>query len=294
MLRKALISSSVALISLLILVMGALAQGVTPADDDAPAIIVQPSVAAANVAQTVPVTLTLVISGPTGPLTVEVPVFLNLDIRIGISPELTATVDVTSSVVTTDAVTGIEISPVSTTEAATDDAEDSVAVVTPAATGAAPTVVPTPTPVPPAPTPTPEADAPEADAPEPTAPPLPTPTPEPTVAEPVIEAPICSDPRAVIVAPGMGQVVAGDVNILGTATHEDFQYFKLEYAAGANVDPNAGFAYLAGANVPVTGGVLGTFDSTTLDNGEYTLKLTVVDSVGNFPPPCTVSVVIAN
>jgi hypothetical protein len=88
--------------------------------------------------------------------------------------------------------------------------------------------------------------------------------------------------------------VSGNVNILGTATHENFQYYKIEYASGANVDPNAAYAYLGGANVQVTGGLLASFDSTILDNGAYTLKLMVVDRDGNFPPPCTVTVVIAN
>jgi hypothetical protein len=46
--------------------------------------------------------------------------------------------------------------------------------------------------------------------------------------------------------------------------------------------------------VQVSGGVLGNIDTTVLVNGEYTIRLTVVDQVGNFPPPCDVTVVVQN
>jgi hypothetical protein len=110
----------------------------------------------------------------------------------------------------------------------------------------------------------------------------------------VVVAPLCPDPRSVITSPGVNQVVSGTAQILGTATHENFQYYKVEYAQGADIDPNNSFAYLADARVQVVGGLLAAFDSSNLSNGAYTIKLTVVDTSGNFPPPCTVSVVIEN
>ena len=294
MLRKAVwnavASVVVTLVSLSLLVMGVMAQSDTPSDataSDEAAFSVQPNVAAARVTQSVPVTLTLTIPGPTGPITVEVPIFLNLDIQIGISPELTTTVAVTPSVAT-DGVTDVAATPTATPESTVESTPTTLPTLIP--TVSAPTATPVPTD---------EAST----APEPTEEPLPTATPETTpetVLEPtatpvaVVEAPLCPDPRSVIVAPGVGQVVSGDVNMLGTATHEEFQYYKVEYAPGVDVDPNASFVYLADARTQVTGGVLATFDSTILDNGDYTLKLTVVDRVGNFPPPCTVSVVVAN
>jgi hypothetical protein len=219
--------------------------------------------------------LTLTIPSPTGPITVEVPIFLSLNIHIGISPELTTTLEVTPSVVT-----GVEVTPTATAEATVENTVE------------APTVVPRVTS-----TPTPDALAPTAtalpDEAEPTAVLLPTATPTQTP-EPLAAAPLCPDPRAAIVAPGVGQSVSGTVNILGTANHENFQYYKVEYAEGENVDPDNTFSYLADARVQVTGGLLAAFDSTNYTNGPYTLKLTVVDASGNFPPPCTVSIVIAN
>lgn len=291
MLRKALISILIALFSVFGLVFGVLAQtntnqtatSQTTSEEVTPVVAVQPMVNAATVVQSVPITLTLTIPGPAGPFTVEVPIFLSLDIRIGISPELTTTLAVTPSVVTV-------VTPESS-EAVTSTVES--ATSTPAPTAIATTIATAePTAMP---TAIPTTVAEPTAAAEPTEVALPTATPTATVEpEPVIVAPACADPRASIIAPGEGQTVSGVVNILGTATHENFMYYKLEYAPGADVDPNSDFAYLGDARVQVTGSVLGSFDSATLDNGPYTIKLTVVDNSGNFPPPCTVSIIVAN
>ncbi|MCB0063614.1 MAG: helix-turn-helix domain-containing protein [Caldilineaceae bacterium] len=134
----------------------------------------------------------------------------------------------------------------------------------------------TPTPVPPTPTDTP--------VPEPTA----TFTPAP----PLVIAPACPDPRAAITSPGINQTLAGAVAVTGSATHEAFQYYKLEYAFGA--DATEGFVYFDGAQNAVQGGTLGIFNTPSLPNGAYTLQLTVVDLSANYPPPCRVTVTIAN
>jgi cytoskeletal protein RodZ len=157
----------------------------------------------------------------------------------------------------------------------------------PAAVVEAPTAapaLPTATPVPPTPT----LEPPTAT---PVLPPTEAPTPEPPPA-PVVAAPACGDPRSVISAPGVGQALAGVTAISGVATHESFQFYKLEFAAGANA--GGGFTYFGGGQVQIAGGVLGNLDTTVLPNGEYTIRLTVVDQVGNFPPPCDVSVVVQN
>jgi hypothetical protein len=275
MLRKGLLAVIVALLMLSLWLMSVTAQS---DDAETPAVSVLPNAAAANVVQTVPVTLTLTLPGPTGPVTVEVPVFLSLEIHIAISPELTPTLAITPSVVTEE-----DETPVVTVEA-TEEISDRF----PGSGEDEQDMTPTSTPTEPAPTATPVPVEPEA-----TEVPLPTATPTATP-EPVAAAPVCPDPHAVIVSPGVGETVSGTVNILGTATHENFLYYKLEYAPGENVDPDATFSYLADARVQVTGGLLASFDSTNLANDAYTLKLTVVDNSGNFPPPCTVSIVVAN
>lgn len=138
------------------------------------------------------------------------------------------------------------------------------------------------------PTATPEPPTPEPPTPE--APPTETPTPEPPP-PPVAAAP-CADGRAVIAGPGAGQVVNGVVGVTGTAQHESFQYYKLEYAPGAWAA--GGYVYFDGSNSQVIGGLLGNLDSSVLPNGDYTIRLTVVDQTGNFPPPCDVAIAVQN
>lgn len=176
-----------------------------------------------------------------------------------------------------------------------------VPTATPAEVAAAPTPEP-PTPMPEAPTPTPEPPTPTPEPPTPTPePPTPTPelpTPEPTPTEPPTPAPppvaaaACGDARSVISSPGVGQVVNGVTGVTGNATHEAFQYYKLEYAPGANA--GGGYVYFDGSNVQIAGGVLGNLDTFSLPNGDYTIRLTVVDQSGNFPPPCDVTITVQN
>ena len=108
----------------------------------------------------------------------------------------------------------------------------------------------------------------------------------------VVQAPLCPDGRSVLQQPGSNQEVSGTISIIGTATHDQFQYYKIEYAAGANA--TQGFAYLAGDNSAVIGSRLATVDTRVLSNGQWTLQLIVVDQTGNFPPPCRVTISVRN
>lgn len=175
-------------------------------------------------------------------------------------------------------------------------ASGGVAVLPPTAT---PTPLPpTPTDTPPPPTPTPT----ETPVPLPTATdtPVPLPTPEPVVVveeptptpAPVVVAPACPDGRSVISQPGVNQTVSGVVPIVGSATHEQFNFYKLEFAPGANAE--GGYVYFDGTAAQVSGGVLGNFNSPGVANGVYTIRLIVVDATGNYPPPCSVTVNVQN
>lgn len=124
--------------------------------------------------------------------------------------------------------------------------------------------------------------------------PLPTPRPQPTPAPqetptPAVVRPRCPDPRSVITAPGVNALVSGMVPVFGAATHADFQFYKLEYGAGT--DP-AVWSYFDGADRPVAGGQLGTLNAGTLAPGTYSIRVVVVDTSGNFPPPCQTTIVI--
>ena len=92
-----------------------------------------------------------------------------------------------------------------------------------------------------------------------------------------------------ITSPGMGQTLTGPVAVTGTANIATFQFYKLEWSsAGAPND----WHWFAGAETPVTNGVLGTFNPALVPPGAYNLRLVVVDVTGNFPPPCSVKVIV--
>ncbi len=145
-------------------------------------------------------------------------------------------------------------------------------------------------------TPTPEPPTPDATAALLTqqARPAETPTPETVASAPQGGGapPACPDPRAVIASPGNGAVVSGVFSIVGTATHDQFNYYKVEFAPGANA--SQGFTYLADGRGEVFGGVLASVNSRGFANGPWTFQLTVVDQTGNFPEPCQVTLNIAN
>jgi len=118
----------------------------------------------------------------------------------------------------------------------------------------------------------------------------PTETPEPPTE--VVSAPSACDARAAITSPGNGQSVSGIVSISGTASHDAFQFYKIEAAPGANAE--GGFVYQGGGSAPVQSGILLNWDTNALGSGAWTLRLIVVDQTGNFPDPCTVTVNIGN
>jgi hypothetical protein len=108
---------------------------------------------------------------------------------------------------------------------------------------------------------------------------------------PVVSAPLC-DERSSITSPGNGANVSGVFNLVGTATHDNFDFYKVEFAPGANA--SSGFTYLADGRGPVFGGTLASIDTRGFGNGAWTFQLTVVDKTANYPEPCRVTVNVQN
>jgi LysM repeat protein len=103
------------------------------------------------------------------------------------------------------------------------------------------------------------------------------------------QRPCCTDSHAVITSPGQNARVAGWVTVMGTATHEDFAFYKLEYGAGSSPTD---WSWFAGGEQPIVNGPLGVFNTGGLPCGTYTIRLVVVDDTGNYPTPCQVTVTI--
>ena len=119
-----------------------------------------------------------------------------------------------------------------------------------------------------------------------------TPTPPPPTPAPVVQLPSCPDNRSLLLRPGQNEVVRGLIHVIGTASHESFQYYKVEVAPGSGA--TEGFTYVGGGNSPVISNFLTSIDTATLGNGAWTIRLIVVDQTGNFPPPCQVTVSVQN
>lgn len=147
-----------------------------------------------------------------------------------------------------------------------------------------PVVLPTPTDTPPPPTPT--ATATRGPLVRPTPPWTPTPEETPT---PVVRPASCPDPTARITSPGVNQTVRGLVEIRGTANTDFFQFYKVEFCFGNNTGEFHVIDDLKYSRVEDA--VLVVWNTGEL-SGPVTLRLTVVNVDGNYPPPCEVPVIV--
>ncbi|MFC1714214.1 two-component regulator propeller domain-containing protein [Candidatus Poribacteria bacterium] len=88
-------------------------------------------------------------------------------------------------------------------------------------------------------------------------------------------------PIAEITSPVDNQYVNGDLEIIGTAQDENFSGYVVEYAEGVN-PLDASWQVIAGlAPDPVTDDVLRSWNTMPVNDGSYTLRLTVQDDAGN-------------
>ncbi len=157
-----------------------------------------------------------------------------------------------------------------------------------------PQETPTPTPIialPPTPTPPPLLPTP-TPTPTPLPPPtfqvlIDTPTPVPEII-PQAQPPNCPVPGSRIFQPGNGARVEGLIQVTGAAFTDNFEYYKFEFRVPGNTE----WSFIARYDNPVTEGVLGVWNTDTVGPGEYDFRLVVVDTIGNFPEPCTVRLIV--
>ena len=122
------------------------------------------------------------------------------------------------------------------------------------------------------------------------------PTPESTATPEVVDAslplPDCPEPQARLTAPRVGQVIRDQGAVMGSAKIDGFDYYKFEYRRAADAADT--WHWIASFYTPVEDGFLGTWDVSGLPADRYILRLTVVNTEGNYPfPPCEVTVQVA-
>lgn len=143
-----------------------------------------------------------------------------------------------------------------------------------------PTRTPLPSPTAGPPTPTRVRPTPVSPSPMP----MPTPTRTPLPLAP------CPNPGVCITSPVWDAQLTGVVQIIGTASIDRFQFYKIEYGSGEH--PETWNSIDQVHREPVLNGLLGTWDVSGFPPGVYKLRLTVVDITGNFGPPCEIRVTI--
>lgn len=100
----------------------------------------------------------------------------------------------------------------------------------------------------------------------------------------------CIPDQLIITVPEPGAEVTGTVELIGTADIPNFGFYKYE------VTPLGieSWATVSAGREPVRNGPLGEWDTTTLANGDYFLRLVATDNVGTSLEPCVIAIRILN
>ncbi|MHB1296133.1 MAG: hypothetical protein ACYC4R_14195 [Anaerolineae bacterium] len=104
--------------------------------------------------------------------------------------------------------------------------------------------------------------------------------------------PLQQDHQVQITSPEMNAQLRGTVPILGSAMIGDFQFYKVEFGVGPNPDQWAVIGQLHDS--PVVNGQLEVWDTSSLPDGVYTLRLQAVKQDGNWEEFFVRQLAIAN
>lgn len=92
-----------------------------------------------------------------------------------------------------------------------------------------------------------------------------------------------------ISSPAPNESVTGQVIVRGQANIINFAQYKFELKGPAT---GGTWVVVGTSNTPVLDGVLGSWDSTSLAPGNYSLRMVVSALDGSFPTPCEVPIII--
>lgn len=100
----------------------------------------------------------------------------------------------------------------------------------------------------------------------------------------------CIPDQIMITSPEPAAIVSGTVSIAGTANVPNFGFYKYEVALIGTQN----WATISAGREPKINTTLGPWNTTSLTNGEYFLRLVVTDNVGGVLEPCVIAVRVAN
>ena len=100
----------------------------------------------------------------------------------------------------------------------------------------------------------------------------------------------CVPDQNMITSPQPGAVVSGSIEIIGTANVPNFGFYKYEIAPRGTQD----WATISADRNPKQNISLGTWNTASLTNGEYFLRLVITDNEGGSLEPCVIAVRVAN
>jgi hypothetical protein len=100
----------------------------------------------------------------------------------------------------------------------------------------------------------------------------------------------CIPDQIMITFPEPGSDVSGIVKITGTANIPNFGFYKYEVASRGTQD----WATISANREPKQNAELGEWNTSSLTNGDYFLRLVITDNVGASLEPCVIAVRVAN
>jgi hypothetical protein len=89
-------------------------------------------------------------------------------------------------------------------------------------------------------------------------------------------------PAVALVNPSDGQTLTGSVTITGQVSAPDFNHYQMEYASTSAPNTFSPIGGAANQPQPNNGSVLATWDTRTVPNGQYILRLAVFSNTNGY------------
>ena len=100
----------------------------------------------------------------------------------------------------------------------------------------------------------------------------------------------CIPDKIIITSPEPSDEVTNTISITGTADVPNFGFYKYEVAPMGSQN----WATIAANRNPVKNGELGKWNTASVTNGDYFLRLIITDNVGASLEPCVIAVRVLN